>query len=127
MTQDLFNSWFEQALLPELGPGTTIILDNASAHKSPKILDIARSYGCKVLFLPPYSPDLNPIEKFWANLKKAIRSVIRKTTSFQKAITMGYEKPQFGVRSTQFFWLAISFIASARMGSMLYAASAATK
>ena len=72
MTQDLFNSWFEQALLPELGPGTTIILDNASAHKSPKILDIARSYGCKVLFLPPYSPDLNPIEKFWVNLKKAI-------------------------------------------------------
>jgi isfu1 transposase len=96
MNQDLFNGWFEQVLLPELESGTTIILDNASVHKSPEILDIARYSGCKVLFLPPYSPDLNPIEKFWANLKKAIRSVIRKATSFQKAITMGYEKDLSG-------------------------------
>ena len=78
--------------MPELKPGTTIILDNASVHKSPEIMDIARSADCKVLFLPPYSPDLNPIEKFWANLKRAISSVIRKSTSFQEAITIGYEK-----------------------------------
>lgn len=96
MNQDLFNGWFEQVLLPELESGTTIILDNASVHKSPEILDVAQSAGCKVLFLPPYSPDLNPIEKFWANLKRAIRSVIRKATSFQEAITIGFEKTLSG-------------------------------
>ena len=96
MTQDLFTSWFEQVLVPELSPGKIIIMDNAKVHKSAEIFDLAYSVGCKVVFLPPYSPDLNPIEKFWANLKKSIKAVIKKSASFKDAITNGFQKTLSG-------------------------------
>lgn len=90
MTKDLFTGWFEQILIPKLIPGKVIIMDNASVHKSMELFDLAHSAGCNVLFLPSYSPDLNPIETFWANLKKAIKAVIRKSGSFKEAITAGF-------------------------------------
>lgn len=65
----LFNDWIEQSLLPELSPGMTVILDNAAFHKSKATEQLIRSAGCELLFLPPYSPDLNPIETTWANIK----------------------------------------------------------
>ena len=70
---EIFNCWVEQFLIPELKPGQTVIMDNASFHKSPKTRQMIEQFGCKVVFLPPYSPDLNPIEKFWANMKRWIR------------------------------------------------------
>jgi len=69
----LFNLWIEKFLVPELDPGQTVIMDNATFHKSQKTKELIESAGCKILFLPPYSPDLNPIEIFWANFKKLIR------------------------------------------------------
>lgn len=65
----LFNDWIAQSLLPELSPGMTVILDNAAFHKSKTTEALIRSAGCELLFLPPYSPDLNPIETTWANIK----------------------------------------------------------
>lgn len=65
----LFNDWIAQSLLPELSPGMTVILDNAAFHKSKTTEQLIRSAGCQLLFLPPYSPDLNPIETTWANIK----------------------------------------------------------
>ena len=56
--------WLEQILIPELKPGQVIILDNASFPKSKESVEIMKKAGCEVLFLPPYSPDLHPIEKF---------------------------------------------------------------
>jgi transposase len=50
-------------------------MDNASFHKDPKIKTLIESVGCKLIYLPPYSPDLNPIEKFWATLKKVVRKM----------------------------------------------------
>lgn len=67
MDNILFNFWLANFLLPEIGPGKTIILDNAAFHKSQKTECIINNAGCKLIFLPPYSPDFNPIEKFWAN------------------------------------------------------------
>jgi transposase len=61
----VFNTWVEEVLLKELKPGQTVIMDNASFHKSPKIKELIESRGCELMYLPPYSPDLNP--KFWAN------------------------------------------------------------
>lgn len=58
-----FNEWLENHLLPELPSGVTIIMDNARFHKSSRTREIIEKAGCFLLFLPPYSPDLNPIEQ----------------------------------------------------------------
>ena len=71
---DIFNLWVEKVLLPELKPGQVIVLDNATFHKSKKTKELIEKAGCQLLFLPPYSPDLNPIEKFWAKMKRWIRN-----------------------------------------------------
>ena len=73
---DLFNNWVEYFLIKELKAGQVVIMDNASFHKSKKTKDLIESVGCRIIFLPPYSPDLNPIEKFWANMKRWIKDKI---------------------------------------------------
>jgi transposase len=61
-------------------------MDNASFHKSEKTKELIESVGRKLLFLPPYSPDLNPIEKFWANMKRWIKSEITKFDKLYDAL-----------------------------------------
>jgi transposase len=73
---EIFNSWVEQFLIKELKPGQYVVMDNASFHKSQKTRELIESVGCKVIFLPPYSPDYNPIEKFWGNMKRWIKDNI---------------------------------------------------
>ena len=65
-----FNEWLEFHLFPELEPESTLIMDNAAFHKKKQVTEIAQRYGHHVLFLPPYSPDFNPIEQDFANIKK---------------------------------------------------------
>lgn len=71
-----FNIWLEHHLIPELQEQSVIIADNASFHKTSKTKGIIEKYGHKIIFLPSYSPDLNPIEKFWAALKAKIKIII---------------------------------------------------
>ena len=73
----LFNTWLEKVCLPDLKSGQVIILDNASFHKSKRTIEIIEDAGCKILFLPPYSPDLNPIEIFWANFKRKVQEKLK--------------------------------------------------
>lgn len=84
---DIFCHWFEKILLPLTKKGTTFILDNASIHPKKKLAEIAHNNNCYILFLPPYSPDLNPIELVWGNLKMAIRRFMNsfKDSSFDDA------------------------------------------
>ena len=70
----IFNNWVEEFLIKELEFGQVVVMDNASFHKSQKTQELIESVGCRVVFLPPYSPDYNPIEKFWANMKRWIKS-----------------------------------------------------
>jgi len=78
--------WVEKVLLPCLKEGMTVIWDNASFHKSPKIKDLIEKAGCKLLFLPPYSPDLNPIEQWWSALKARIRRIRQGKMTLKRAI-----------------------------------------
>jgi len=82
----LFNMWLEKVCIPELKPGDVLILDNASFHKSARTIEIVQKAECEVLFLPPYSPDLNPIEKFWANFKWRVKETIKAYSNLAQAI-----------------------------------------
>ena len=82
----LFNTWLKKVLIPNLIPGQVLILDNASFHKSAESQRLVRAAGCEILFLPPYSPDLNPIEKYWANMKAKVRELLPKEQTFTSAL-----------------------------------------
>jgi transposase len=70
---DLFLAFVEQQLAPRLRRGDIVVMDNLNAHKGPKVLAAIRAAGADVLFLPPYSPEYNPIESAWAKLKDILR------------------------------------------------------
>jgi transposase len=70
---ELFLCWLENIFLPTLIVGQVVIMDNCSIHKSPKVRELIESVGCKLIYLPPYSPDLNPIENYWAVMKNQIK------------------------------------------------------
>jgi len=82
----VFNIWLKQVLLPELKPGYTIVMDNASFHKSAKTKELIESVKCNLLYLPAYSPDLNPIEKKWSHIKKFIKKIRNKFENFTDAL-----------------------------------------
>ncbi len=67
--KDLFETWLKNCLLPQLEPGDIIIIDNASFPQGESIKEIVEGAGCEIWYLPPYSPDLNKIENWWAVLK----------------------------------------------------------
>jgi len=72
---DVFLAFVEQALLPRLEPGHVVILDNLGAHKVDGVREAIESRGALVLYLPPYSPDFNPIEQAWSKLKQLLRGI----------------------------------------------------
>lgn len=74
-----FADYVEQFLLPTLSPGDIVIMDNLGSHKRPAIRKAIRSVGAKLLFLPPYSPDLNPIEQVFAKLKHLMRKAAERS------------------------------------------------
>ena len=76
---DWFEAYVTQVLVPELRPGDVVIMDNLSSHKSETAERAIRSKGAWMLFLPPYSPDLNPIEMAFAKLKAHLRSAAART------------------------------------------------
>jgi len=82
----LFEYWFASLLLKEVNPGSVIVLDNATFHKKSVLPELAREKGCRTLFLPPYSPDLNSIEKRWAWLKKMLRKLLPGCNSFSETL-----------------------------------------
>ena len=75
-----FLAWVEQFLVPTLSPGDVVIMDNLGSHKSLAVRRAIRTAGAKLLFLPPYSPDLNPIEQVFAKLKTLLRKANERTT-----------------------------------------------
>ena len=70
---DVFIAFVEQQLAPNLKPGDVVVMGNLSAHKTALVVAAIRAVGADVLFLPPYSPEYNPIERAWAKLKDFVR------------------------------------------------------
>lgn len=76
---EIFRAYVTQFLLPTLKPGDIVVLDNLGSHKSKAVRDAIRSAGAHLAFLPPYSPDLNPIEQAFAKIKHWMRAAQART------------------------------------------------
>lgn len=79
VNRDLFDAFCEQALAPQLRPGDVVVLDNLSSHKGVRARAAIEAAGAELIFLPPYSPDLNPIEMIFAKIKQLLRSLACRT------------------------------------------------
>lgn len=69
----VFRAYVKHVLAPTLRPGEIVVMDNLSSHKSPEIREMIETAGADLWYLPPYSPDLNPIEKMWSKVKTFLR------------------------------------------------------
>lgn len=76
---EAFVAYVAQELVPTLSPGDIVVMDNLGSHKSTKVRQLIRAAGARLLFLPPYSPDLNPIEQVFAKLKTLLRKAQERT------------------------------------------------
>lgn len=72
---DVFEAYVERVLVPELRSGDVVVMDNLSSHKRARTRELIESAGAELVFLPPYSPDLNPIEMVFAKIKQLLRSL----------------------------------------------------
>ena len=78
-TKEVFESYIEHFLAPVLRPGQLVVMDNLGAHKGVRVQELIESRGCKLLYLPPYSPDYNPIEEAFSKIKGFLRRVGART------------------------------------------------
>ena len=76
---ELFAQYVEASLVAELEPGMIVIMDNLPVHKSKRVADAIAAVGCTRVFLPPYSPDYNPIENMWSKAKALLRAAAART------------------------------------------------
>ena len=93
----LFLHWIEKVLLPTLKKGQTVIMDNASIHQSVQVKNLIEGAGCFLKYLPPYSPDFNPIENYWAVMKNNIKKIRHQFDDIVEAIdlTLAHQKREF--------------------------------
>ena len=79
MDGEMFLAYVRQFLCPTLQPGDIVVLDNLSSHKVSGVQQVIQATGATLLYLPPYSPDFNPIEKFFSKLKALLRKAAKRT------------------------------------------------
>ena len=79
MDGEVFGVYVERVLLPTLRAGDVVVMDNLTAHKRPQIKQMIEAAGASVLYLPPYSPDFNPIEMIWSKVKVLLRTIAART------------------------------------------------
>jgi transposase len=72
-TRDVFEAYLERVLIPALKPGQVVVMDNLSSHKGSRVRELIGGRGCELMYLPPYSPDLNPIEEAFSKIKRILR------------------------------------------------------
>ena len=79
INREAFEVYVERVLVPDLRPGDVVVMDNLSSHKGPRVQQMIQAKGARLLFLPPYSPDFNPIEMVFAKLKALLRKAAERT------------------------------------------------
>lgn len=84
-----FETYIEEILIKELKAEQVVVMDNINFHKTDKIRALIESVGCRILYLPTYSPDLNPIEHYWFKIKQQIRKIAQNFKDFFIAVEQG--------------------------------------
>ena len=85
---DIFLAYVEQVLCPQLQPGDVVVMDNLAAHKVAGVREQIERTGAKLRYLPPYSPDFNPIEPCWSKIKQLLRAAkARSLSTLEQALT----------------------------------------
>ena len=80
MDGEMFLAWVRQGLAPTLQPNDLVMMDNLATHKVAGVRQAIEAVGARLLYLPPYSPDFNPIEKLWSKVKSILRSLSPRTS-----------------------------------------------
>lgn len=88
--RDLFETWLRDCLIPQLKPGDIIIIDNASFHKGEDIRKIVEEAEVEIWYLPPYSPDLNKIENWWAVLKTWMKQKLKEFETVRECVDAAF-------------------------------------
>lgn len=84
--KEVFEVYVRDVLIQDLKPGQTIVMDNINFHKNSKIKELIEAVSCNILFLPTYSPDLNPIEHYWFKIKNKIRKITNNFSNIIEAV-----------------------------------------
>ena len=93
VNRDAFEAYVAKVLVPELRAGDIVVMDNLSSHKGPRVSTLIEAVGARLLYLPPYSPDFNPIEQAFAKLKALLRSAAARTvTDLHAAIRRAFAR-----------------------------------
>ena len=87
----LFEFWLTQCLIPKLKSGDVLVIDNASFHHGDEITEMVASAGCKIWYLPPYSPDLNKIERWWSVLKTWMKQRIQEFETIRECVDTAFK------------------------------------
>lgn len=91
MDHKLFETWFTCQFLPAIPEKTVIVMDNASFHRKKRLYELTEKTHHTLIFLPPYSPELNPIEHFWCWLKKKVRDFLPECKNLDEAIFNAFQ------------------------------------
>jgi transposase len=105
---DVFETYIRRVLAPSLRRGDIVVLDNLSAHKRPRVARLIRARGARLLFLPPYSPDFNPIEKMWSKIKSILCSIGPRTSEELHA-TIAYALRQVSEEDAREFFKSCGY------------------
>lgn len=109
MDSEAFLAYVEQVLIPELPNDAIVIMDNLSAHKSTRVAQLLTEAGAELRYLPPYSPDLNPIEQMWSKIKNHLRGAkARSKAELDDAIAMALRT--ISSNDTHGFFNAASYV-----------------
>jgi transposase len=113
-TREVFETYLERVLVPSLKPGQVVVMDNLSSHKGGRVRELIEGQGCQLLYLPPYSPDLNPIEEAFAKLKGLLRKAGART--YEALIeAMGRALEAITVKDTRGFFEHRGYRATAQL------------